>query len=53
MALEELQSASVTTEQTKNQGKVVPGPFLVLNTAFLGILTWDYGKGPLPEVRVI
>lgn len=47
--LEELQSTIVTTEQTKNQGKVVPGPFQVLNTALLGILTWDYGKGPLPE----
>lgn len=50
--LEELQSTIVTSEQTKSQGKVVPGPFQVLNTALLGILTWDYGKGPLPEVRV-
>lgn len=51
--LEELQSTIVPTEQTKDQGKVVPGPFQVLNTALLGILTWDYEKGPLPEVRVI
>lgn len=51
--LEELQSAIVPTEQTKDQGKVVPGPFQVLNTALLGILTWDYEKGPLPEVRMI
>lgn len=50
--LEELQSSIVTTEQTKSPDKVVPGPFQVLNTALLGILTWDYEKGPLPEVRL-
>lgn len=49
--LEELQQTIVTTEQSKSQGKVVPGPFQVLNTGLLGILTWDYEKGPLPEVR--
>lgn len=52
MTLEELQSSIVTAEQTKSQGKVVPGPFQVLNTALLGILTWNNEKGPLPEVRV-
>ncbi|XP_027128187.1 T-complex protein 11-like protein 2 [Larimichthys crocea] len=46
--LEELQSATIPTEQTKGQ-RVTPGPFHVLNTAFLGILTWDYDKSPLPE----
>lgn len=51
--LEELQSTIVPTEQTKDQGKVVPGPFQVLNTALLAVLTWDYEKGPLPEVREI
>lgn len=51
-ALEELLSATIPTEQTKGQGKgqhAMPGPFQVLNTAFLGILTWDYDKSPLPE----
>ncbi|XP_044042486.1 T-complex protein 11-like protein 2 isoform X1 [Siniperca chuatsi] len=50
--LEELLSATIPTEQTKGQGKgqrALPGPFQVLNAAFLGILTWDYDKGPLPE----
>ncbi|XP_020509324.2 T-complex protein 11-like protein 2 [Labrus bergylta] len=47
-ALEELQTAVVTTEQTKGQ-RVVPGPFQVINTAFLSLLTWDSSKRPLPE----
>ncbi|XP_070709627.1 T-complex protein 11-like protein 2 [Pempheris klunzingeri] len=49
-ALEEL-SATIPTEQTKGQ-RAVPGPFQVLNVAFLGILTWDYDKSPLPETWV-
>ncbi|XP_041820039.1 T-complex protein 11-like protein 2 [Chelmon rostratus] len=43
-ALEEL--------QTKGQGtgqRVLPGPFQILNTAFLGILMWDCNQSPLPE----
>ncbi|XP_070784853.1 T-complex protein 11-like protein 2 [Enoplosus armatus] len=51
-ALEELLSATIPTEQTKGQGKgqrAMPGPFQVLNAAFLRILTWDYDKSPLPE----
>ncbi|XP_042260035.1 T-complex protein 11-like protein 2 isoform X1 [Thunnus maccoyii] len=51
-ALEELQSATIPAEQTNGQGKgqpAVPGPFQVLNAAFLHILTWDSDKGPLPE----
>ncbi|XP_031714793.1 T-complex protein 11-like protein 2 [Anarrhichthys ocellatus] len=50
-ALEEL-STPITKEQTDGQGKgkrLVPGPFQVLNVAFLRILTWDYDKSPLPE----
>lgn len=47
-ALEELQSAAATTEQTKGQ-RVDPGPFQVLNTAFLSLLTWDSSQRPFPE----
>lgn len=45
-ALEELQSAASPTE--KNQ-PVVPGPFQVLNTAFLRILICDNSKNSIPE----
>lgn len=48
-ALEEL-STTIPDGQT-GQGKgqrPLPGPFQVLNVAFLRILTWDY-KNPLPE----
>ncbi|XP_071373225.1 T-complex protein 11-like protein 2 [Centroberyx affinis] len=51
-SLEELLSASNPTDQTTGQRKeqrALPGPFLVINTAFLHILTWDYNKSPLPE----
>ncbi|KAF3705177.1 T-complex protein 11-like protein 2 [Channa argus] len=52
-ALEELLSATIPTEQPNNQSKGQqgrPGPFQVLNAAFLHILTWDYQKSPpLPE----
>ncbi|XP_005733581.1 T-complex protein 11-like protein 2 [Pundamilia nyererei] len=51
-ALEELQSSIAPTEQTNGPGKgqpVVPGPFQVLNAAFIRILTWDYSKSPPPE----
>ncbi|KAM9334476.1 T-complex protein 11-like protein 2 [Symphorus nematophorus] len=54
-AQEELLSVTVPAEQTKGQGKeqkVVPGPFQVLNTAILSILTWDYEESPLPETWV-
>ncbi|XP_034529964.1 T-complex protein 11-like protein 2 isoform X1 [Notolabrus celidotus] len=47
-ALEELQLAAVPTKQSKGQ-RVVPGPFQVINTAFLSLLTWDDGMKPLPE----
>ncbi|KTG40892.1 hypothetical protein cypCar_00001064 [Cyprinus carpio] len=30
-------------------GKPLPGPTLVLNTAYIRLLTWDESKGPLPE----
>lgn len=51
-AQEELLSTINQKEQTKDHGKgqrAVPGPFDILNTAFLHILTWDYDKSPLPE----
>lgn len=47
--------AAIPTEQTEGQGKgqrAVPGPFQVLNAAFLSILIWDYDKSPLPETWV-
>uniref|UniRef100_A0A3P8SGE6 T-complex 11, testis-specific-like 2 n=1 Tax=Amphiprion percula TaxID=161767 RepID=A0A3P8SGE6_AMPPE len=51
-SLEELQSATIPKEQADGDGKrqqVVPGPFQVINVAFLRILTGDFFKGPLPE----
>lgn len=30
--------------------KSLPGPILVLNTAYIKLLTWDESNGPLPEV---
>ncbi|XP_069021003.1 T-complex protein 11-like protein 2 [Embiotoca jacksoni] len=48
--LEELLSAAVPQEQ-KGQPPV-PGPFQILNAAFLRILTWDYNKNLLPETLV-
>ncbi|XP_053170162.1 T-complex protein 11-like protein 2 [Scomber japonicus] len=51
-SLDELLSATIPTQQTNGQGKgqrAMPGPFQVLNVAFLHILTWDYDKSPLPE----
>ncbi|XP_029019152.1 T-complex protein 11-like protein 2 [Betta splendens] len=52
LVVEELQSASFPTEQPNSEGKgqrAVPGPFQILNAAFIRILTWDYDKSPLPE----
>lgn len=54
-AMEEIMSATVRSLETGGQGKAggnVPNPIPILNTAFLGILTWDYDKKPLPEVCV-
>lgn len=48
-AMEEMMSA--TSSQSK-AGASVPNPIPILNTAFLGILTWDYEKNSLPEVCV-
>ncbi|XP_037616658.1 T-complex protein 11-like protein 2 [Sebastes umbrosus] len=42
-------------EKTSGPGKgerLVPGPFKVLNVAFLYMLTWDYDKNPLPETLI-
>lgn len=46
-------SAIVCSQETGGQGKgerPVPNPIPILNTAFLGILTWDFEKNHLPEV---
>lgn len=45
-ALDELLSAGNSTEEKQRAG---PGPFQVLNTAFLHVLTWDFNKNPVPE----
>uniref|UniRef100_A0A8C6U912 T-complex 11, testis-specific-like 2 n=1 Tax=Neogobius melanostomus TaxID=47308 RepID=A0A8C6U912_9GOBI len=45
-ALDELQSAGSSIEEKQT---ALPGPFQVLNTAFLHVLTWDYNKNTLPE----
>lgn len=53
--VQELLSATIPTELTSSEGKgqrAVPGPFQVLNAAFIRILTWDYDKSPLPEVSL-
>lgn len=53
--MEEMMSDSVRGQETGGQGKAggnVPNPIPILNTALLGILTWDYDKKPLPEVCV-
>lgn len=49
--LEELMT-SIPKEKADGPGKgqqPLPGPFQILNTAFLRILTWDCSKSPLPE----
>ncbi|XP_076578716.1 T-complex protein 11-like protein 2 [Chaetodon auriga] len=51
LAVEELQSAIVPKGQENGQQAVL-GPFQILNTAFLHILTWDFSKNPLPETWV-
>ncbi|XP_023263998.1 T-complex protein 11-like protein 2 [Seriola lalandi dorsalis] len=52
-AQEELMSANIPTEKTQGKGQgPVPGPFQILQTAFLRILTWDYNKSPLPETWI-
>ncbi|XP_059182394.1 T-complex protein 11-like protein 2 [Centropristis striata] len=49
-ALEELSSSVPKGQNGPEKGpRLVPGPFQVLNTAFLHILTWDYETDPLPE----
>ncbi|CAL9682902.1 unnamed protein product [Knipowitschia caucasica] len=45
-AINELQSVFSSSEGKQS---AVPGPFQVLNTAFLHVLTWDYSKNTLPE----
>ncbi|XP_072311199.1 T-complex protein 11-like protein 2 [Eucyclogobius newberryi] len=45
-ALEDLQSATSSSEEKQT---AVPGPFQVLNMAFLHVLTWDHNKKTLPE----
>lgn len=45
-ALAELQSAGGSSDEKQTP---VPGPFQVLNTAFLHVLTWDYSKDIVPE----
>lgn len=49
-------SATIPTDQPNGEGKGqqnVPGPFQIINAAFLRILTWDYEKSPLPEASVV
>ncbi|XP_070848507.1 T-complex protein 11-like protein 2 [Chaetodon trifascialis] len=47
-AVEELQSATVPKGQENGQPAVL-GPFQILNTAYLRMLTWDYSKDTVPE----
>lgn len=49
-------SAAARSKGTGGQDKgerIVPNPIPILNTAFLGILTWDFDKNPLPEVCAV
>ncbi|AWO98134.1 putative T-complex protein 11-like protein 2 [Scophthalmus maximus] len=51
--LEELLPTTIPTGQTQRKGQqAVPGPFQILNFAFVRILTWDYNKSPLPETWI-
>lgn len=52
-SIEEATQVMPSTEKSSNSGqssKPLPGPTLVLNTAYISLLTWDESKGPLPEV---
>lgn len=40
------------SSDTKQGSRSLPGPELVLNTAYLKLLAWDESKGPLPETLV-
>ncbi|KAM9705740.1 T-complex protein 11-like protein 2 [Menidia menidia] len=54
-ALEELLSATGPSDKTidgREGQRAMPGPFKLLNTAYLHILTWDYSKNPIPETWV-
>ncbi|CAL8242105.1 unnamed protein product [Merluccius merluccius] len=51
-ALEELMDDMNPAEQSSGPGKsqrALPGPFLVMDTAFLRILSWDSAKSLFPE----
>ncbi|TRY56492.1 hypothetical protein DNTS_008782 [Danionella cerebrum] len=37
------------SSESGDSGKALPGPTLVLNTAYLRLLTWQQSNGPLPE----
>lgn len=52
-SLEEVLFSMPTVEQPNGHGKAgkaLPSPFLVFNSGFIRLLTWDYHKSPLPEV---
>ncbi|XP_045555960.1 T-complex protein 11-like protein 2 isoform X3 [Salmo salar] len=51
-SLEEVLFSMPTVEQPNGHGKAgkaLPSPFLVFNSGFIRLLTWDYHKSPLPE----
>lgn len=52
-SIEEATQVMPPAEKSSDSGqssKHLPGPTLVLNTAYIRLLTWDESKGPLPEV---
>ncbi|XP_017266954.1 T-complex protein 11-like protein 2 [Kryptolebias marmoratus] len=54
-AIEELLSAAVPADKSNDPEKrlrAIPGPFQILNTAFLHILMWDFSETPVPETWV-
>ncbi|XP_056091740.1 T-complex protein 11-like protein 2 [Rhinichthys klamathensis goyatoka] len=54
-SIEEATQVMSSTEKSSNSGqscKPLPGPTLVLNTAYISLLTWDESKGPLPETII-
>lgn len=51
-ALEELQASIPSDRSQGKDQRIVPGPLQILGVAFLQILTWDYNRNPLPEVRL-
>lgn len=45
-----IEEATRVMAPADKSSKPLPGPTLLLNTAYIKLLTWNESKGPLPEV---